>query len=314
MAKGHALLGSLSPEKRLRLPTKSWISCARGFASSVPLSGPLEQEQIRNRSFTDLKEPWGLTEEERRAHQGSYLIPRSRPRQWQVNVDTLSPLLPLRNSADGSKPELLGARQPPLSDRLRRIGLQRHRGQSFKDPIDLRLCPGRRSRKWASGVSVDASVLEWRLGRPEEPTGSVNRFFRTLYENIAGLLGQGDRFLQSTGSPGNTQLRWTEERVLPGGRRFRGDWPPERVVNGQVEGSGPSGPLLLSHHGARRRYLHPQHGLSSKRSSHTGQLRPKEWTSRTKRSACPRGDLLRSEIAPRPIFLRRPTPHGGRSG
>ncbi|NLI95206.1 MAG: DEAD/DEAH box helicase, partial [Synergistaceae bacterium] len=236
--KGHALLGSLSPEKRLRLAHEILDLMRKGLCIKCRYLDPLEQEQIRNRSFTDLKEPWGLTEEERELIKGRYLIPRSRPRQWQVNVDTLHLSYRSKFGRRLRNQSFWGLDNPhyptdfdesvynAIVDNLLKI-LSTYGYVQVED-----LGNGQ------TGYRIDASVLEWRLVETlEEPTGSVNRFFRTLYENIASLLGQGDRFLHQLEAREHTAQVDAEERVLREGR-FRRGMAPERIVNGQVEEAG----------------------------------------------------------------------------
>lgn len=236
--KRQALLGSLSPEKRLRLSQEILNLMRKGLCIRCRYLEPLEQEQFRNRSFTDLKDPWGLNEEEKELIRGRFLIPRSRPRQWQVNVDTLHLSFRskfgrwLRNQSFWG----LDNRHYPtvfdesvynaiVDDLLKILSTY-----GYVQAEDL--------PNGQTGYRIDASVLEWRLSEtPEEPGGSSNRFFRNLYENIASLLGQGDRFLHQLEAREHTAQVDAEERVIREGR-FRRGMTPERVVNGEVEKAG----------------------------------------------------------------------------
>src|SRR4051794_9117658 len=61
------------------------------------------------------------------------------------------------------------------------------------------------------GYRVPATVIEWRLGT-EENTEKPNRFFRDLYDNVAEMLGQGDRLLHALQAREHTAQVDAEER------------------------------------------------------------------------------------------------------
>lgn len=237
--KGHPLLGSLSPEKRFEVANEVLDVMRKGLCLKCLYLDPMFQDQVRNRSYNDLKEPWGLSEEERPIS-WAYLIPRPKPRVWQTDDRTLH--LSYR-SKFGRKIRtqafwgLDNPHYPPtfdesvynavVDDLLRILS-----SYGYVQADDL--------EKGQTGYRIDATVLEWRLSEPNgeaEKTGSVNHFFRNLYENVAGLLGEGDRFLHQLEAREHTAQVDSDERVVREGR-FRKGIGPERIVGGEVEKAG----------------------------------------------------------------------------
>jgi hypothetical protein len=225
--KGHALLGSLSPEKRLRLAHEILDLMRKGLCIKCRYLDPLEQEQIRNRSFTDLKEPWGLTEEERELIKGRYLIPRSRPRQWQVNVDTLHLSYRSKFGRKLKNQSFWGLDNPHYPTDFDESVYNAIVDNLFKDFIDLRLCPGRRSRKWANGVS------DRRFGPGVASSGAPRgtHGFREPFSSKICMKTSPAFWVREIGSsinwkPGNTQLKWMPRKESSEKGASEEGWPP----------------------------------------------------------------------------------------
>jgi superfamily II DNA/RNA helicase/very-short-patch-repair endonuclease len=237
--KGHPLLGSITPEKRYELAHELLDVMRKGLCLKSIYLDPMYQDRIRNRSFNDLKEPWGLSEDERPVS-WAYLVPRPRPKTWQTDVRT-------HHTSYRSK----------FGRRLRAQSFWSAGNPHFPEKFDEDLyniivddllhilsvfgyIQTEDLGNGQKGHQIDVTTLEWRLADPHEngePAGSVNSFFRALYENMAALLSQEDRFLHQLEAREHTAQVDSEERVVREGR-FRKGIGPERVINGEVEKAG----------------------------------------------------------------------------
>ena len=88
-----------------------------------------------------------------------------------------------------------------------------------------------------TGYRIDSSLLEWRLGSADCGTNTTNQFFCNLYENVAAMLQQGDRFLHLLEAREHTAQVESSARVERE-ERFRKGFGPERIVDGNVEKPG----------------------------------------------------------------------------
>ena len=194
--KGHPLLGSITPEQRLMIVTGLLDRMRKGLCIKTIYLDPDFQEQIRNRSFNELKEPWGLSEDER-LFSHAFMVPRpsSRRRPEDYRVLHMS-----HRSVFGRhlKSQALWGQDNPhypakfdeavynavIDDILSVLTVY-----GYVERTDL---DGDRE-----GFRIDSSVLEWRrAGAPGSACeSSTNTFFRTLYENVSRLLDGDDRFL-----------------------------------------------------------------------------------------------------------------------
>jgi len=85
--KGHPLLGSATPDCRFKMVEDLLDRMRKALCIKTIYLDPNFQEQIRNRSFNELKEPWGLSEDER-PYSHAYMVPRpsSRGRQQDDRI------------------------------------------------------------------------------------------------------------------------------------------------------------------------------------------------------------------------------------
>lgn len=154
------------------------------------------QEQIRNRSFDDLKDPWGLSEDER-LFSHAYMVPRAEQRRagWPeeriLHVSYRSAFgrrLRAQNSWAGN-PNFPKKFDEPTYDAVIDDILRVLTTYGYVGPTEL--------DQGRLGYRIDSTVLAWRLDDnfDEERAGFTNIFFRTLYDNVAKLLQDGDRFL-----------------------------------------------------------------------------------------------------------------------
>ncbi len=186
----HPLLGSIPPRRRLALARDLLDRMRRDLCIKTIYLDPNFQERLRNRSYGDLKEPWGLSEgEELQAHRFMVPRPRARGRRREPDLRHLSHRSEFGRKVKSAKfwgsdnphyPEKFGedVYEAVIDDVLG--ALTTH---GYVEPSDL---SGART-----GYRVDAQALEWRLaeeGGAEDQVG-VNAFFSDLYRNVADQLG-----------------------------------------------------------------------------------------------------------------------------
>ena len=190
----HPLLSSITPERRAKLAVMLLDQMRKSLCIKTIYLDPNFQDKLRNRSFNDLKEPWSLPSHER-PFTHAFMIPRpskkgrAKRQDFQIlNVSHRSvfggkikahsfwgkdnPHYPPKFGEDTYNAVIDG-----VLDALETYGLV--------ESTDLG--DGR------TGYRINGSAFEWRLhegGR--DPGGSVNMFFRALYDNIAGLLDSDD--------------------------------------------------------------------------------------------------------------------------
>ena len=216
----HPLLGSIDPTRRFELVRDLLERMRRALCIKTIYLDPNFQEQIRNRSFNQLKEPWGLSEEER-LFSHAFMVPRPGGRGPRRDFRILHIS---HRSAFGRKVKsqsFWGQGNPcyppkfdedvyntVIDDVLSVLATY-----GYVEPQDL---DGDRT-----GYRIDGSVLEWRLaGEATADLGAANVFFRNLYENVAVLLDSDDRLLHQLEAREHTAQVDTdarEEREL----RFR---------------------------------------------------------------------------------------------
>ncbi len=233
----HPLLGSITPDRRFEIICELLEQMRRGLCIKTIYLDPNFQEQVRNRSFNELREPWGLSEDER-LFSHAFMVPRpggpGRRRDYRA-------LHISYRSAFGhrvrSRP-FWGQRNPHWPSRFDEdvynhvmddiLGVLTTYGHV--EPTDL---DGART-----GYRIDSSVLEWRLAddagsKPQEPNG----FFRDLYRNVSGMLDGGDRLLHQLEAREHTAQVDADTREKREAR-FRKGLAGERVVDGTVEPAG----------------------------------------------------------------------------
>ncbi len=233
----HPLLGSVAPVRRFEIVCELLERMRRALCIKTIYLDPNFQEQIRNRSFNELKEPWGLSEDES-LFSHAFMIPRPggrthRPDYRMVHVSHRSGFgRRLKSQA------FWGQNNPAYPQKFDEnaynaivddiLGVLTAYG--YVEPTEL---DGDRI-----GYRIDSSVLQWRLSEAAGGgSGSVNEFFRNLYENVAALLSSEDRLLHQLEAREHTAQVDAEVRQERE-RRFRKGLSGERVVNGKVEPAG----------------------------------------------------------------------------
>ncbi len=192
--KCHPLLASVSLQTRLDLVCDLLDRMRKALCIKTIYLDPNFQEQVRNRSFNELTEPWGLSEEER-LFSYAYMVPRPRShpqardfrllhvshrsvfgRRIRAKAFWGADNLHYPATFDESVYNVI------LDDMLRVLEIH-----GYVEPTDL---DGTRT-----GYRINSTVLEWRLASQDDAPTATNPFFRSLYENVAGLLTAEDRLL-----------------------------------------------------------------------------------------------------------------------
>ena len=194
--KGHPLLGSITLEQREKIVTELLNRMRKALCIKTIYLDPNFQEQIRNRSYNQLKEPWGLSEDERFSSH-AFMVPRPSAKGYRKELHNIVHLSYRSVFGRWFKSQAPWGQDNPhypakfdeavynavIDDVLKVLTVY-----GYVEPTDL---DGDRK-----GYRIDSSVLEWCLavdtGEGDSPT---NQFFRTLYENVAGLLDSDDRLL-----------------------------------------------------------------------------------------------------------------------
>lgn len=197
----HDLLARTSPEVRKRVAELLLDTMRRRLCIKTRYLDRFEQEQIRNRSHTNLREPWGLSEDER-LEPASVIIPKRMPSNWKAEYrvefasyrSRLGRSLSHRNiwrDVDGS---LLPAKfTEELFDRLIDDVFRALSTYGLVEPVEV--------KGLGAGHWIRADALRWV---PTNGAGASqaaglrvtdNRFFRDLYQSVARMLREGDRVL-----------------------------------------------------------------------------------------------------------------------
>jgi superfamily II DNA/RNA helicase/very-short-patch-repair endonuclease len=211
----HPLLAAAAPEVRERLLRDLLDLMRRGLCLKSIYLDANHLEQVRNRSFAELKEPWGLGEDERPAV-AAVMIPRQQTVGARLPISTVHvshrsnfgrrvKAKATWGDAGTVYPEPIKEEgyNALIDDMLAVLGTY-----GLVEPIEVE---GKRT-----GYRIPATVIEWRLG-PEEAREQANVFFRDLYRNVADMLGQGDRLLHAL------QAREHTAQVEPDERERRED-------------------------------------------------------------------------------------------
>jgi superfamily II DNA/RNA helicase/very-short-patch-repair endonuclease len=193
--KCHPLLAAATADTRQDLLRDLLDRMRRGLCiKTIYLDGD-HLEQVRNRSFAELKEPWGLAEDERPVTAAAMV---ARPKPANGRLPTITIHVSHRSAfgrrvkskatwkdAAAAFPQKLGedAFNEIVDDMLHVLTIY-----GLAEPVDV--------EGGYVGYRVPATVIEWRLGRKEQQD-SANPFFLDLYHNVAEMLRDGDCFLHS---------------------------------------------------------------------------------------------------------------------
>ena len=222
----HPLLGSIEPAQRLKLAKDLLDRMRKALCIKTIYLDPNFQEQMRNRSFSQLKEPWGLSEEER-LFSHAFMVPRPSSSKFRQNYRILhiSNRSEFGRSLKGTKFWGQGNSCYPakfnedvyntlIDDILSVLATY-----GYVEAEDL---GGGRT-----GYRINGSALEWKLTENDsEKLSAANVFFRKLYQNVAAILDSDNRLLHQLEAREHTAQVDTETREERE-RRFRDGLNPD---------------------------------------------------------------------------------------
>ena len=236
--KGHPLLGSATPDQRYTIVHELLDRMRKALCVKTIYLDPNFQEQIRNRSFNELKEPWGLSEDER-LFSHAYMVPRAQQRRAGRREERVLHVSYRSVFGRYLRAQASWAGNPNFPKKFDEATynavidniLQVLTTYGYVEPTEL--------EQGRIGYRIDSSVLAWRLahGFDEERAGSTNIFFRTLYDNVAKQLQDTHHFLHQLEAREHTAQVDTDIRVEREAR-FRKGLAPQRVIAVAVEPSG----------------------------------------------------------------------------
>lgn len=236
--KNSLWFGSLDPEQRYAIATELLDIMRKSLCIQAIYLDPAFQEQLRNRQHGNLKEPWGLAEDEQ-LQRARCMVPRPKPKGLKYRSPIHFVSYRSRFGRKLKNRSTWGGEYPPACP-------ERFDEEAYNNAVDelLRIlhCLGYvhvAETELGKGYQVKAWALEWHAVPEEEAreVSTVNWFFRELYQNIANGLLNDDRFLHQLEAREHTaqvDSKHREEREF----RFRKGLQPQSVVNGQVEPAG----------------------------------------------------------------------------
>ncbi|MCY4302672.1 MAG: DEAD/DEAH box helicase [Aestuariivita sp.] len=193
-AQCHPLLNSITPAQRFTIIHRLLERMRRELCIKTIYLDPNFQEQLRNRSFKELKEPWGLSEQER-PFSCAFMIPRARTRGLSREHHYVS-----HRSVFGrmlKSPSIWGHDNPCYPSKFDEdvfnavvddiLNILTIYGYVSVTDIDNDL----------RGYQIDSEAMQWRLHDDGDRTDPdhTNMFFRNLYENVARSLVSDHRLL-----------------------------------------------------------------------------------------------------------------------
>jgi len=192
------VLQAASPAVRKRVLVRLFDAMRQGLCLSSRYLDRTELDKLKTASFTNLREPWGFTEDEVPVT-ASWFITTGKPRdEDRRNVEYL---------VSGSARSRLGKELKKASTwretdaqgntfdnrcaaKLKDDDYQEIVTALLKAAKSYGLVVSEETEFGMTGYQLNSTGLVWRLGDGETTRGSDdNAFFRTLYRNIAGLLG-----------------------------------------------------------------------------------------------------------------------------
>ena len=192
----HLLLGSITPEQRRTIVHELLDRMRKALCIKTIYLDPNFQERLRNRSFNELKEPWGLSEDER-LFSHAFMVPRpsSRGRQQDYRILHVSHRSVFgRNFKSQAR---WGKDNPHYPVKFNEATYNAVIDDILSVLTDHGYVKPTNLDGGRTGYQIDSSVLEWHRVSGVGGVGesSCNVFFRTLYENVSQLLGDDDRLL-----------------------------------------------------------------------------------------------------------------------
>ena len=230
--KAHPLLAHAKPEIRLAVCRRLLDEMRRALCIKTTYLDRYKQEQIKNASFTDLKEPWGLSEDDK-LYEGCYMFPEPRP-PFETHTDYRAVYVSYwsRFGKYIKQPSTWGGVGNPHFPAKFKKEDYTSIANSLLTTLNGIVEPVDAGRKKA--YYINAGVLKWTMA--DSGTGdygslpkSDNVFFRNLYLNVAEMLGQEDRLLHMLEAREHTAQVETAERKKREDD-FRAEHPKLRIM------------------------------------------------------------------------------------
>lgn len=207
----HPLLANALPDKRKEVAAELLDTLRRSLCIKTTYLDRYKQEQMKNASFTDLKEPWGLSEEDK-LFEGCYMLCESRP----ANVTDYRAVYLSSRSKFGKflrKTSTWGGpHNPHYPEKFKQDDFDQLMSglltvlNGIVEPLDV-------DRKKA--YVLNAAALKWTTAE-NDPAGKAkrneNRFFIELYLNVANMLQDKNRLLHQLEAREHTAQVEPEER------------------------------------------------------------------------------------------------------
>ena len=235
--KCHPLLSSATPELRKDLAKDLLERMRRGLCVKTLYLDPNAQERIRNQSYNELKEPWGLSENELPVS-SAYMVARSSRAGQKRDFHILNVS---HRSAFGRRIKsraLWGQDNQLYPDKFDEATYNKIIDDILAVLMTHGLVEPLSLDREQIGYRIDSSVLEWRMAENNGGnTNAVNKFFRSLYENVADLLSLEDRLLHQLEAREHTAQVDSEVREKRE-QRFRNGLTGGRIVDGRREPAG----------------------------------------------------------------------------
>lgn len=190
------LLGSIPPEKRFALARALLEQMRKKLCIKSIYLDPGHQEQIRNKSFNDLKEPWGFAEFEK-PEASNYMSPRPKLRNWSSKVSTAHISWRSAFAREYKAQKFWGTDNPLYPNHFG----EKEYNAMVDEVLRILSIYGYVHREDLgddiAAYRIDAGTIRWRLSDEPGEVGekAVNPFFRELYENVSDLLFRDESFL-----------------------------------------------------------------------------------------------------------------------
>lgn len=213
----HPLLANASPDRRREVTTRLLDEMRRALCIKTTYLDRYKQEQMRNASFTDLKEPWGLAEDDK-LFEGCYMLPEARPVNENPNTRDYRAVYISSRSKFGrylKQPSTWGGVQ---NQHFPKKFQQSDFDKLMKDLLSVLngIVETVEVTTRKKGYVVNAAAIKWTMDDGTELTTagkkSDNLFFKNLYINVAKMLGESNRLLHQLEAREHTAQVESDER------------------------------------------------------------------------------------------------------
>ncbi len=230
----HPMLGFIKPEQRLQIAQEILDRMRKSLCITTIYLNSERQGKIRNDSHNLLKEPWGLSEDEK-LYPSTYMVPRPRRRRnhkdrnlYLSHRSAFGKKIKSRNLWGTENPHYPAKFDENLYNRIIDDILSVLSIYGYVDPVDI---IGN-----ITGYTINSSILEWHFVKEPRKAPS-NEFFYHLYKNIADSFRNHDRLLHQLEAREHTAQVDSEtrkEREI----RFRKGLSGERIIDRKSEAAG----------------------------------------------------------------------------